>query len=116
MNVVLWVVQALLALLFAMSGVVKLVEPMEKLAGRYPWVHDFSARTVRLIGVLEVLGAVGVLVPVLAPLAATGLAVLMALAAGVHVRRRERSAVPITAALLALSAFVAWGRFGPYGW
>ncbi|GAA3643134.1 DoxX family protein [Nonomuraea antimicrobica] len=123
MNVLLWIVQAALAGLFGMSGQVKLLQPKERLAGRYPWVDDFSQGAVRFIGVMEVLGAIGVvvpavtgIVPVLTPIAATGLAVIAVLGAGTHVRRKEPQGVAITAVLLVLTAFVAWGRFGPYGW
>lgn len=122
MNVFLWIVQAILAAAFAMSGLVKAAQPMTKLADTYPWVRDFSAATVRFIGVVEVLGAIGLIVPaatgiapVLTPIAAAGLAVLMVLAATVHIRRKEAE-VSITAVLFVIAAFVAWARFGPYGW
>lgn len=104
MNVFLWIVQAILA-------------------GKYPWMQDFSQATVRFIGVMELLGAIGLIVPaaagiapVLTPLAGTGLAVIAVLAAAVHVRRKEPSGVAVSAILFALAALVAWGRFGPYSW
>src|SRR6266508_4530524 len=72
------------------------------------------------IGALEVLAAVGLILPaaldiapVLAPLAAVGLVLLMVGAFIAHVRRREAQAIVVTLVLLALAAFVAWGRFGP---
>lgn len=107
MNVFLWIVQVVLAAGFALSGLVKLTQPK----GRYPWMNDVSAGMVGFIGVMEVLGAIGLLVPVVTPLAASGLAVMMALAVGLHVRRREPSGVAVTAVLLVLTALVAWGRF-----
>ncbi|NRQ40367.1 DoxX family protein [Nonomuraea sp. NN258] len=123
MDVFWWVVQALLAVMFAMSGLVKVVQAKDKLAGRYPWTRDFSTPAVRLIGVLEVLGAIGLIAPaatgiapMLTPLAAAGLAVMMALAGVMHVRRGEASGVVVTAVLFVLTALVAWARFGPYGW
>jgi uncharacterized membrane protein YphA (DoxX/SURF4 family) len=115
-SVVLWVVQAILAALFALSGLSKLAQQKDKLAEKYTWMSDFSAPMVRVIGALEVAGGIGLVVPVLAPLAATGLAVMMLLAAALHVRRREARGVVVAGVLLALTAFVAWGRFGPYGW
>jgi hypothetical protein len=76
---------------------------------------------VRAIGALEVLAAVGLILPallgiapVLVPLAALGLVILMAGAAITHVKRGEPSVLPINAVLLILAAIVAWGRFGPY--
>ena len=122
MNVFLWIVQAVLAAIFALSGLLKAAQPKDKLAPKMPWVEDFSPGTVRVIGVLELLGAIGLILPaatgiasILTPIAATGLAITMALAAATHIRRREPSAVAVNAILLVLAVFVAWGRFGPYG-
>ncbi|MBP2703219.1 DoxX family protein [Microbispora sp. RL4-1S] len=123
MNVFLWIVQAIVAGLLALSGLGKLAQPKDRLAGRYPWVRDMSSATVWLIGVLELLGAIGLIAPaatgvatVLTPIAATGIAVMMIFAAGLHLRRREPSGVAVTTVLIVLAALVAWGRFGPYGW
>jgi uncharacterized membrane protein len=123
MNVFLWIVQAVLAAMFGMAGVMKATQPKEKLQTRLPWVEDFSAGTVRFIGVVELLGALGLILPaatgiapILTPIAATGLAVVMVLAAATHIRRKEPSGVAFTAVLFILAVIVAWGRFGPYGW
>lgn len=123
MNTSLWIVQGILAALFALTGALKTTRPKEKLAAMLPWVADFSPATVRLIGVVELLAALGLVLPatfgvatVLTPLAATGLAMTMVLAAIVHVRRGEPSAAAVNLVLLALAGFVAWGRFGPYAW
>lgn len=121
MNVFLWVLQAVLALLFAVAGVQKALRPKEKLATNLPWVEDYSANTVRFIGVVELLAAIGLVLPavtgiapVLTPLAAAGLVVVMLLAMNTHRRRREYGAIGFNAVLLVLAAIVAWGRFGPY--
>jgi uncharacterized membrane protein len=121
MNVFLWILQGVLAAMFLMGGVQKSTQPKEKLAPRMAWVEDFPAGTVRFIGVVELLGAVGLVLPaalgiapVLTPLAATGLAIVMALAMNTHRRRHEPGAIVFTAVLLVLLAVVAWGRFGPY--
>ena len=58
MNVFLWILQIVLAAMFATAGVTKATQPKEKLAARLPWVEDFSAGTVRFIGVVELLGAI----------------------------------------------------------
>jgi uncharacterized membrane protein len=120
-NVVLWILPWLLAVAFAVAGVLKATQPKEKLAQQMPWVEDFSQATVRFIGVAEFLGALGLVLPaltgiapILTPLAATGIAVIMLLAALVHTRRKEPSGVATTVVLLVLAAIVAWGRFGPY--
>lgn len=119
MNVFLWIVQAVLAAAFALSGLQKLVQAKEKL----PDIDGFSPGVLRLLGVAEVLGALGLVLPaatgiapVLTPIAASGLAVVMAGAVHVHIGRREWSAVVITAVLFVLAVVVAWGRFGSYGW
>lgn len=121
MNVFLWIVQAVLAAMFAMAGVMKSTQPKAKLVEKLPWVADFSPATVRLIGVVELAAALGLILPaatgiapLLTPLAATGLAVVMLLAAATHTRRREPSAIAFNAVLLVLAALVAWARFGPY--
>ena len=121
MNVALWIVAGLLAALFLFAGVMKATTPKHALVSNLPWVEDFSPGAVKLIGVLEVAGAVGLIVPafigpleMLVPLAAVGLAITMVLAIIVHVRRSELPVVPANAVLLALSVFVAWGRFGPH--
>jgi uncharacterized membrane protein YphA (DoxX/SURF4 family) len=123
MNVFLWIVQVVLAIMFAMSGLAKVLQPKAKLAGKYEWMHDVSQGTVWFIGLVEVLGALGLIlpgatgiVPVLTPIAALGFAVLLILAGVLHVRRKELSALGITGFLLVLSVLVAWGRFGPYHW
>jgi hypothetical protein len=99
----------------------KSTQPKEKLAPRLPWVEDFSVPTVRFIGVVEMLGAIGLILPaatgiapILTPIAAAGLAVTMVLAAATHIRRKEPSGVAFNAVLFALAVLVAWGRFGPY--
>jgi uncharacterized membrane protein YphA (DoxX/SURF4 family) len=71
MNIALWIVQVLLALAFAGSGISKLMQPYEKLAERMGYFKDFSPGAIRGIGVLEVLGAIGVILP--APRQAAGL-------------------------------------------
>jgi uncharacterized membrane protein len=120
-NVVLWILQWVLAVAFAVAGVLKSTQPKEKLAPQMPWVEDFSPATVRFIGVVEFLGALGLVLPaltgiapILTPLAAAGIAVIMLLAAVVHARRKEPSGIAVTAVILVLAAIVAWGRFGPY--
>ncbi|MER7578019.1 DoxX family protein [Streptomyces sp. NPDC126514] len=121
MNVFLWIVQAVLTAMFAMAGVMKSTQPKAKLAEKLPWVADFSPATVRFIGIVEFAAALGLILPavtgiapVLTPLAATGLAVVMLLAAITHARRKETGAIVFNTILLVLAALVAWGRFGPY--
>jgi uncharacterized membrane protein YphA (DoxX/SURF4 family) len=120
-DIFLWIVQAVLAAMFAMAGVMKLTQPKDKLPDRLPWTEDFSQGTVRFIGSVEFAAALGLILPaatgiapVLTPLAASGLVVVMLLAAITHVRRKEPGAIAFNAVLLILAALVTWGRFGPY--
>lgn len=122
MNIVLWIIAGVLAVLFLAAGMMKLTQPKEKLAtSGLAWTEDFSSGMVKTIGALEVLAAIGLIVPplvgvapVLAPLAALGLVALMIGAIITHARRHESSAIVINVVLLALAAVVAWGRLGPY--
>ena len=121
MNIALWIVQGLLAAAFLMAGGMKLAKPHGDLAEQMDWVEDFSPRTVKLIGVVELLGAIGLVLPgvtgiapVLVPLAAVGLALDMVGAAVLHARRSETSMIVSNAVLFAFAAFIAWGRFGDY--
>ena len=120
MNAALWAAQVILAIMFMMAGAMKLMKDKDELAEKMGWVEDFSQSTIRLIGTAEILGAIGLIVPaltgiapILTPLAASGLAVVATGAMVVHVRRREYPAALMTIMLAAMSAFVAWGRFGP---
>ena len=98
----------------------KLFIPKEKLA-KAPgggWVLDFSAGAVSALGAIEILGAVGLILPalldiapILVPLAAVGLALIMVGAAVVEFRRHEYNHMLLNLIYLALAAFVAWGRF-----
>jgi len=120
-NVFLWILQVLLAIAFLMAGTMKLITPKKKLRERMGWVDSFGDTGVKLIGTVEVLGALGLILPaatgiapILTPLAATGLAVLMVGAAITHARRKEYGALPANAVLFLIAAVIDWGRFGPY--
>lgn len=120
MNIVLWIIAAVLAAAFAAAGFMKATTPKEKLAENMGWVDDFSSGTVKLIGVVEILGAVGLVLPAaldiapwLTPLAASGLALTMVLAAVVHARRKEYPLIGVNVVLGGLALFVAVMRFGP---
>jgi hypothetical protein len=122
MNLTLWIIAGLLAVIFLVGGVGKLIMPKEKIAATPfgGWVEDFSTGSIKTIGVLEVLAAVGLVLPpamdiapVLVPLAAVGLVLLMAGAAITHLSRHEFKVITANLAYLALASFVTWGRFGP---
>ncbi len=122
MNTALWIVAGVLAPVFLLAGFNKVFIPREKLA-KAPgggWALDFSAGFVKALGAVEILGAIGLILPalldiapVLVPLAALGLGLIMTGAAIVESRRQEFKHVLLDLTYLALAAFVAWGRFGP---
>jgi uncharacterized protein YjeT (DUF2065 family) len=120
MNIALWIAAGLLAVLYLAVGLVKFGRG-RALRHRMGWVSDVPDPVVRFIGLAEMAGAVGLVLPqatgetpILTPTAATGLVVLQALAIGVHVRRRDTSMLHVNVVLLLLAAFVAAGRFA--GW
>ncbi|MEU4335179.1 DoxX family protein [Micromonospora lupini] len=132
MNLVLWIIQILLAVVFVGAGLAKLTQPKEKLRDRMAWVDPVPPSQVKALGAVEVLAAVGLVLPaltgiatVLTPLAAVGLVIVMIGAILVHLRDRKKrdtaaerrteiQGAITCAVLLILAAVVAWGRFGPY--
>ena len=117
MNIALWIVQVLLAAAFIFAGVTKAFR-YEYAHATLPWVKDVPRGLTTFIGVSELLGGLGLLLPALTgilpwltPLAAAGLALIMLLAIGFHATRREWSAIGFNAVLLLLAVFVAYGRF-----
>ena len=115
LHLTLWLAQVLLFLGFMFFGGMKLVTPTEQLLQYDP---NQSIPLTRFIGVVEVLGALGMILPAatrirpgLTPLAALGLFTIMVLATGHHVMRGDiATAFPVIGGLGALAAFVAWGR------
>jgi len=114
MNYALWIVQGLLAALFLFAGGMKLVLPLEKLTGPFPLPGLF----IRFIGVCEVLGALGLILPGLlrirpglTPLAAAGLVIIMIGATVLTLLGGELTAAVVSAVVGLLAAFVAYGRW-----
>ena len=117
MNIALWIVQVLLGGMFLMAGVMKAFQ-YERAKASLFWVKDVPRGLVTFIGISELLGGLGLLLPAitgilpwLTPLAGAGLALVMVLAIGFHASRREAQAIGFNAVLLVLAAFVAYGRF-----
>ena len=117
MKVVLWILQVVLAVAFLAAGAWKLTQPFATLAVSLPWTADVPGALVRFIGVAEVLGGLGLVLPAatrilprLTPIAAAALTIDMVLATLFHLVRGEAMMAPITLLLVALLGFVAWGR------
>jgi uncharacterized membrane protein len=113
-NIALWIVQGILCAMFLGAGGMKVFaysKYKESVGGEL----NLSRRLVTFIGLSELAGAIGLILPmasgvapVLTPLAAGGLGIIMLLATGFHLKRKESASMTIV--LLLLSAFVAWGR------
>ncbi|MCK9410132.1 MAG: DoxX family protein [Bacteriovoracaceae bacterium] len=117
LNVTLWILQILLALLYANAGFLKTFRPIAEIAPTITWAPSLPEFLVRIIGISELLGAVGFILPAafkirpqLTTLAAAGIATIMLLANIFHIFRGEYFVLPMTGILFALTAFIAYGR------
>jgi VIT1/CCC1 family predicted Fe2+/Mn2+ transporter len=121
MNITLWIIAAVLAAVFVAIGMIKLTTPRERLIEKLPTAADSTDLQTKTIAALEVLGGLGLILPavfniapILVPIAATGLALMMVGAVIVHVRRGDGIRHALPAIVLGLLAVVvAVGRFGP---
>lgn len=122
MRIALWVLQVLLAFAFLGAGLTKLTQPIEALlAGGMTFVQYMPEGLVRFIGLAEVAGALGLVLPAasriqpqLTPIAAASLTLVMLLAVLTHVVLGEWGAIAPPLVLGALSASVAWGRWAKH--
>jgi uncharacterized membrane protein YphA (DoxX/SURF4 family) len=118
MNLALWVCQSVLAAIFLGSGTAKSTMSRERLIeSGQTGIAVFPMPVVRFTASMEILGAVGLIVPwatgvapVLTPLAALGLCVVMVGAASAHARLHEPRSIAVNVALFALCLAVAAGR------
>ncbi|MEV4764368.1 DoxX family protein [Micromonospora chokoriensis] len=122
MNLALWIAAGLLAAVALAGGVTKTFVPKEKLAATNGggWTADASVGFVKTLGILEILAAVGLILPavldiapVLVPVTALCWVLLMVGAMITHLRYNEAKFIVVNLLYLALAAFVAWGRLGP---
>ncbi|WP_069801312.1 DoxX family protein [Thermogemmatispora onikobensis] len=116
-NWFLWIVQSLLALAFLTAGIMKSVRPLEQLKQSMAWVGRVPPMLVRFIGICELLGAIGLVLPLatgilpgLTVAAASGLALIMIFAAIFHARQGEYREIGLNLILLLLALVVALGR------
>ena len=115
LHITLWVLQTLLAAMFLMSGLMKVSQPIEKLSQSLAWTAQVSELLVRFIGVAEVLGALGLILPSLLRIkprltvtAALGLALVIVFAWAFHISSSENGAIGMNVVLLSIAAFIAW--------
>lgn len=119
MDSALWIASGLLALVVVAAGGVKLAVPRERLLDKMPWATTWSDGRFKLLGLAELLGGVGLIVPyatgilpVLTPIAAACLVVLMVGAVKTHIDLKEAAKAGGPALFAALGVFIALGRFG----
>jgi hypothetical protein len=122
MNVTLWITTGLLAAVALVGGASKAFVPKEKLAAQSggEWVQDANAGFVKTLGVLELLAAIGLilpavldLAPVMVPVTAVCWVLLMVGAMITHGRLGQVKFVMVNVVYFAVAVFIAWGRFGP---
>jgi uncharacterized membrane protein YphA (DoxX/SURF4 family) len=118
MNTALWIVQCVLAAVFVFGGGMKLVMPIEEMTKGMPAAFPAAGAFLRFIGVAELLGGLGLVLPGLfrirsdlAPLAALGLVIIMAGATGLGLVMRDPVATLIPFVVGGLATFVAYGRW-----
>jgi DoxX-like family len=116
-TIVLWVAQLLLAAAYALFGSMKATQPLDQLAAMMTWIPDFPPLFVRTLGVVEVLGAVGLILPSLTRIqprltviAALCILVHQLCAVTLHVSKGEFGVLGLNVVLIALAAFIFWGR------
>jgi uncharacterized membrane protein YphA (DoxX/SURF4 family) len=117
MNIALWVVQGILALMFIMAGIMKTTKSKENLLPKLPWVKDFSVNTVKLIGTAELLAALCLVLPmlldifpVLTSLSAIALSLIMIFAMVYHYTKKEIKEITFNLVILIMTLFVTYGR------
>ncbi|MNK18570.1 hypothetical protein D3C87_367780 [compost metagenome] len=118
LNVLLWTAQILVSGTLLWAAFVKLVQPIEALEKMWPWTGEIPPAFVRLTGAIDLLGALGLLLPmllrfkpILTPVAALGIVLLMVCAIIFHISRGEASQIGFNVVFALLAAFIAFGRF-----
>jgi hypothetical protein len=117
-NIILWICQGTVAATLLWAAGMKLLNPVSKLKNSWPWVAETPVFLVKFTGVTDMAGAVGLVCPmlfnfypVLTPIAALCITVLMIIAGIFHIRRGEGSQININIIFALLAGFIAWGRF-----
>jgi putative oxidoreductase len=120
MNIALWIAQGLLAAMYLMVGNMKVFQPAKVRENpRMTWAHGQPDHYIRFVGTTEVLGALGLILPLvtgilpwLTVLAAIGLTLIQLLAIfKEHLPKKEYEVIPLNIVLLGLSMFVVIGRW-----
>lgn len=117
-NILLWIDQILLGTTLIWAAFIKLVQPIEQVQIMWPWTEEVSPAFIKLTGILDVAGGLGVLFPallrfkpMLTPIAALGVVLLMISACIFHLSRGEASQIGFNVVFGILAAYVAYGRW-----
>lgn len=117
MNIALWIAQSVLAAALMWAGIMKLSQPIEELSSMWPWTGQVHAGIVKLTGILDLSGKIGLIMPALlhvkpklTPIAAIAVVVLMICAGIFHIWRGEASSIGVNLVFALMAGFVAWGR------
>lgn len=117
-HVILWIAQVVLASTLIWSSTMKLFQPIGKLSAMWPWAGQVSLAFVKLTGLIDLLGAVGLILPALlrirpklTPVAALAIIALMICASIFHISRGEASSIGVNIFFAIIAVFIAWGRF-----
>lgn len=117
LRVALWIAQGFICLSFVAIGLMKLLTPIPKLAAQIHWAGEYPVAFVRGIGLIDIAGGVGILLPAVTRIApgltvpaALGCTLLQICAIVFHVSRGEASFTPINFVFLATCIFILWGR------
>lgn len=121
MQITLWLIAGALAIAFTIGGASQILmskEQYRSVGASQHWVDDFTAGHVKAIGTIKITGSLGLVIPaaigiapVLVPLAASGLMLVMAGAVTTRFRRSEWKNMVGDLIFVGLLAFLAWGRF-----
>jgi hypothetical protein len=111
-----WIVAALLALVYLFAGGTKIARSRAQLEqSGMTWAAGAHPAVVKLVGIVEILGALGLILPplfstavFLAPLAGVGLIIVQAVAIGIHMKMGDLKSLPINISLLLLAFVAAW--------
>ncbi len=117
LNITLWILQGLLAATLIWAAMMKLFKSPEELAAMWPWAGEVSPALVKLTGIADLIGGLGLILPallrlkpVLTAVAALGLVALMICASVFHIARGEASQIGFNIVVAGIAGFIAWGR------
>lgn len=118
LNFFLWTAQILLSLTLIWAGALKWMQPVDQLKHMWHWTGEVAPSFVKFTGIIDLLGAFGLLLPplfrmksILVSVAAIGILLLMIAASAFHIARGEGAQIGVNGVFMFFAGFIAWGRF-----